>query len=234
MPKKAHTEEQIVAVLRQGQAGEKVADICPCRAELADQVNMRRFPDNHFLLLFRCVITVLMVLSLAMAQPPERPMTSAESDSSPEIERLVKTFGGEWSVVEKFEHSEFFPTGVTRKGTARINRGTGGTTVIEDYHSDGSAGRLDFLLVIWWDKGAKVYRLFTCANDVNRACELRGTARWEGDRFINDYEEMVAGKETKFQDSFYQTTPVSFTLVAAISVIRGSMQPLITTKYTRR
>ena len=28
MPKKGHTEEQIVAVLRQGEAGEKVADIC--------------------------------------------------------------------------------------------------------------------------------------------------------------------------------------------------------------
>jgi putative transposase len=28
MPKKAHTDEQIVAVLRQGEAGEKVAEIC--------------------------------------------------------------------------------------------------------------------------------------------------------------------------------------------------------------
>ena len=28
MPKKAHSEEQIVAVLRQGEAGEKVGDIC--------------------------------------------------------------------------------------------------------------------------------------------------------------------------------------------------------------
>jgi len=28
MPKKGHTEEQIVAALRQGQAGEKVAEIC--------------------------------------------------------------------------------------------------------------------------------------------------------------------------------------------------------------
>ena len=28
MPKKAHSEEQIVTVLRQGEAGEKVADIC--------------------------------------------------------------------------------------------------------------------------------------------------------------------------------------------------------------
>ncbi len=29
MPKKAHTEEQIVAVLRQAEAGEKVRDILP-------------------------------------------------------------------------------------------------------------------------------------------------------------------------------------------------------------
>ena len=28
MPKKAHSEEQIVAVLRQGEAGQKVGDIC--------------------------------------------------------------------------------------------------------------------------------------------------------------------------------------------------------------
>lgn len=28
MPKKAHSEEQIVGVLRQGEAGEKVGDIC--------------------------------------------------------------------------------------------------------------------------------------------------------------------------------------------------------------
>ena len=28
MPKKVHTEEQIVGALRQGQAGEKVAEIC--------------------------------------------------------------------------------------------------------------------------------------------------------------------------------------------------------------
>lgn len=28
MPKKGHTEEQIVAVLQDGEAGEKIADIC--------------------------------------------------------------------------------------------------------------------------------------------------------------------------------------------------------------
>jgi hypothetical protein len=58
---------------------------------------------NRFLLLFRYLITVLSVLALSVAQQVERTMTSAMSDSSPELERLVKTFGGEWNVVENFE-----------------------------------------------------------------------------------------------------------------------------------
>jgi hypothetical protein len=189
---------------------------------------------NRSLLLFRYLVTVLSLFTLAWAQRAERATTSAESDSSPEIERLVKSFGGEWKVVETFEHSEFFPNGGTRKGTARVSLGTGGTTVIEDYHSDGTAGRLDLIAVIWWDKDAKLYRFFTCANNVNRACELRGTAHWEGETFVNDYEEMVAGRKTKFQDSFSQITPTSFTLIAAISTVPGAMKPLITTMYTRR
>jgi hypothetical protein len=100
---------------------------------------------NRSLLLFRHLATVLNVLIFAWAQPAEETMTSSESDSSAEIERLVKAFGGEWGVVETFERSEFLPNGGSRKGTARLSLGTGGTTLIEDYHSDGSAGRLDFI-----------------------------------------------------------------------------------------
>ena len=171
---------------------------------------------NRSLLLFRYLITVLSLFTLAWGQQAERATTSAESDSSPEIERLVKSFGGEWKVVETLEHNDFFPNGGTRKGTARRSLGTGGTTVIEDYHSDGTAGRLDFIAIIWWDKDAKLYRFFTCSNNVNRACELRGTAHWEGETFVNDYEEMVAGRKTKFQGKFFcKVSPTSFSLTAA-------------------
>jgi len=190
--------------------------------------------NRFFLLLVCCLITVLSLLTFALREQAEKAMTSVESDSSPEIERLVKTFGGEWKVVETFERSDYFPNGGARKGTARVSLGTGGTTLIENYHSDGSAGRLDFLAIIWWDKDAKAYRVFTCANDIKHACELRGTAHWEGETFVNDYEEVVAGKQTKFQDSFSQITPTSFTLIAAIAATRGPAKPLIITKYTRR
>ena len=135
---------------------------------------------NRSLLLFRYLITVLILFTLAWAQRAERAATSAESDSSPEIERLVKSFGGEWKVVETLEHSEFSPNGGARKGTARVSLGTGGTTVIEDYHSDGTAGRMDFIAIIWWDKDAKLYRFFTCASEPAEFCSLSASLRKTG------------------------------------------------------
>lgn len=82
--------------------------------------------ERFLFLLVRYLITVLSLLTLALPEQAEKAMTSVESDSNPEIERLVKTFGGEWKVVENFERSDFFPNGGARKGTARVSLGAGG------------------------------------------------------------------------------------------------------------
>ena len=31
---------------------------------------------------------------------------------------------------------------------------------------------------------------------------MRGTAHWEGEKFVNDYEETIGGKETRWRDTF--------------------------------
>ena len=92
---------------------------------------------------------------------------------SPEMQRLFDAFTGEWAVSESFEIS---PSrhGQTRQGTASFRAGPG-FSLIEDYQSNGSAGKLNFLAVLWWDQSAKSYRLLTCAN--NDGCEVRGTAK---------------------------------------------------------
>jgi hypothetical protein len=71
--------------------------------------------NRLLLLLVRYLIAVLSLLSFALPEQAEKAMRSVESDSSPEIERLVNTFGGEWKVVENFERSGFFPNGGARK-----------------------------------------------------------------------------------------------------------------------
>jgi len=151
----------------------------------------------------------------------------------PEMDRLAKALVGDWNTTETMERGELFPNGGERHGIVHVRLAAGGTTLIYEVHSDGSAGRLDGMLVIWWDKEASLYRFFICFNNPNHPCEMRGTAHWEGDSFVNDYEEIVKGKRTPWRDSF-TFTPTSHTLVAAMEVAGGAMKTLITTRATRR
>jgi heme-degrading monooxygenase HmoA len=158
--------------------------------------------------------------------------SAAESTASPAMKRLFQAFVGRWRVEETFAQSEFFPKGGSRTGRAHFTIGTSGTSLIEDYHSNGSAGKLDFLMVVWWDSEIQRYRVFTCSNDPENAGKLRGTAHWEGGTFVNDYEVVVNGKPKKSQDRFSELTPQSFTLVAGITTGKR-FEHLITTRYKR-
>jgi hypothetical protein len=158
--------------------------------------------------------------------------SAAESTASPAMKHLFQAFVGYWRVEETFAQSEFFPKGGSRRGRAHFSIGTGGTSLIEDYHSNGSAGKLDFLMVVWWDSEIQRYRVFTCSNDSQNAGKLRGTAHWERGTFVNDYEEVVNSEPKKFQDRFSELTPQSFTLVAGPMTGRR-FERQITTTYKR-
>jgi hypothetical protein len=149
------------------------------------------------------------------------------------MERLAKALVGDWNTTETMERGEVFPNGGSRRGLVHVRLAAGGTTLIYEVHSDGSAGKLDGMLVIWWDKAANLYRVFICFNNPNHPCEMRGTGHWEGDSFANDYEETVKGSKTPWRDTF-TFTPDSHTLVAAMELGNGRMETMITTKATRR
>jgi hypothetical protein len=162
-------------------------------------------------------------------------VASADSASNPEMQRLERALAGTWITSESFAHNEFYPNGAERKGTARFSLATGGTSLIEEVHSDGSAGRLDFMVVIWWDNEAKIYKFFTCGNGGNNPCKIRGTAQWDGGSFVNDYELTIRGVKKRWKDTFSEITPKSFTLVAAMESANGNaMQPMITTHYRKK
>jgi hypothetical protein len=91
----------------------------------------------------------------------------------------------------------------------------------------------DGFLTIWWDRNAKLYFFLACFNNPNGPCRMRGTGHWEGDSFVNDYEETVKGKRTSWRDSF-TFAPSAHTLVAAMEADGGAMRTQITTSATRR
>lgn len=181
-----------------------------------------------------CLLASALMTQLAVAQQSGKLTQPAEGAASPEMDRLAKAIGGDWTTAESMERSEFFPNGGSRHGRAHIRLVAGGTILFAEFHSDGSAGKLDGLYLIWWDKSASIYRFFVCFNDSKSPCKLRGTAHWEGDNFVNDYEEMVEGKMTKCRDSFTHIAPTSHTLTAAVDAGDGTMKTLITTTNTRR
>ena len=179
------------------------------------------------------LIVVLSASAYLCARDKQVRPDSAENSARIEVQKLLRTFEGNWNVFENFRKSEFFPKGGARTGTAKITPGPGRLSLVEDYHSNGSAGKLDLLAVIWWDSSAQIYRPLICANDGD-GCVVRGTLRWQGNTLINDYDEVIGGKKRKMRDSFVDITPTSFTLTAAVFTQGSEWQPIITTRYKRQ
>jgi len=152
----------------------------------------------------------------------------SELQPSPEMQKLIDTFSGNWAVRETFEVSAS-RQGKRRQGTASFRVGPG-FSLIEDYRSGGSAGSLRFLALLWWDQTAQVYRLLTCAN--NDGCSLRGTVIWEGKKLVNSWEQTVDGKTARFKDSFVDIQPSSFRLLSEGSTSERTIWRVIT-EYTR-
>jgi hypothetical protein len=173
------------------------------------------------------------LVTLAAVQQSGATTTQSKRSAVPEMDRLAQALVGDWNTTETMEHSEIFPNGGSRHGVVHVRLAAGGTTLLYEVHSDGPAGKLEGMLVIWWDKGASLYRLFGCFNNPAHPCKMRGSAHWDGETFVNDYEEIVNGNKTSWRDSF-SFTPSSHTLVAAVNAGNGKMKTLITTKATRR
>ena len=161
---------------------------------------------------------------------------SADSAAFPEMARLAKVFAGDWNTVEIVQHGKPVPDGTGRHGTVHVRLDGGGTALVSEGHSVGTVGGdLQWFITIWWDSNAKCYRFLTCFRTPGDAgCELRGNAHWDGDTFVNDYEEVIDGKRTKMQDRWTDITSNSHTLTESHDIGNGVMKPYVVSHNTRQ
>ncbi|HMH41928.1 MAG TPA: hypothetical protein VK557_00470 [Pyrinomonadaceae bacterium] len=155
---------------------------------------------------------------------------------SPEMARLAKVFAGDWNAVEVMQRGKPVPDGAGRRGTVHVRVAGGGTVLVSEGHSVGTVGGdLQWFITIWWDPNTKCYRFLTCfRTPADAGCELRGTAHWDGDTFVNDYEEVINGKRTKMQDLWTDITPNSHTLTESHDAGNGVMKPYVVSHNTRQ
>lgn len=175
----------------------------------------------------------LLWLSLCLLAAAIPDAVCAQQAPIPEMKRLQDAFAGDWKTAETMERTSFFPNGGARAGIAHFRLGPGGYSLVGEGRSDGSAGKLEFMIIVWWDPAQHLYPYFVCFNYDRKPCRIRGTAHWEGNDFVNEYESAEGGKNAKWRDTFTAFKPDSFTLVAARQMEDGSMKTIITTTNTR-
>ena len=180
-------------------------------------------------LFVECLAAVVLLATPAPAQ-------SSDSATISAMARLAKVFVGDWNTVEVVQFGKPVPAGAGRRGTTHVTLTGGGTALVSEGHSVGRVGGdLRWFITVWWDPDAKLYRLLTCFRAPTEAgCALRGTAHWDGDTLVNDYEEVVNGKRTKMQDVWSDFTQNSHTLTERHDTGSGVMEPYVVSQDTRR
>jgi hypothetical protein len=150
--------------------------------------------------------------------------------------RLAKMMVGDWKTVQLVQYGKPVAKNAGRQGIVRVRLAGGGTVLVSEGHSRGSVGGdLRWFITTWWDSTANCHRLLVCfATPGSAGCELRGTAAWEGEKFVNSYEETINGKQTKVQDIWSDMRANSHTLTEARDIGNGVMTPYVVSRETRQ
>src|SRR5260370_41942508 len=94
-----------------------------------------------------CLLASALMTQLAVAQQSGKLTQPAEGAASPEMDRLAKAIGGDWTTAESMERREVFPNGGSHHLPAGIPLVVGGARLVAVFHSDGFAGELGGLLL---------------------------------------------------------------------------------------
>ena len=151
-----------------------------------------------------------------------------------EMQRLLRTFEGTWLLSEEHEP----PGGASRESVSvgqQIWRpGPGGFTLIEEYRSGTSAGKIFGLSVTWWDQKAQGYRALWCVNTNPGGCTVMASlAKWQGGEFILGNEFERNGQKFTFKEVISDIAPDSFTQTLYQGVAGGELKRLMTIRATK-
>jgi hypothetical protein len=166
------------------------------------------------------------ILSWALA-------SQAVAEPSAEIERLIDTFEGRWSVRETHEPSAWRPQRATGVGTAEFTRGPGSMSLLQTYRSSVGEFAFEGHGVTWWNSKAQHYEGIWCENTAPDGCDHSGAALWKDNRLIAEYQDDMDGKPTKERRTISNITPNSFTVVIEMAVGDAPLRPAIKIQYER-
>ena len=149
---------------------------------------------------------------------------------APEMLPVLSTVGT-WSAVVKNEPSPWNPKGSTDKGTMVMSKGPGGSSVIQDFRSNGPMGPYQGHAIIYWDTIAKKQSSVWCDNV--SGCVF-GVTKMDGDKkWSTEMEQEFQGKKMKMVSHGTIVDPNTMHEEFTQSVDGGPMQKIMTIDYKR-
>jgi hypothetical protein len=142
----------------------------------------------------------------------------------PEMQRLSKLYVGTWTSTETYPKSPISPNGGVNTGVYTSEIGPAGNSIINRFHSKGSVGEFQGVMVMTWDPAEKAYKAYAFGDSFPAA--LVETGRWENDVLVYRAEFSAGGMNfvmrtaTKFLDGGKLTSD-------AFSSANGSPETLV-------
>ena len=166
------------------------------------------------------------------AAKPKEQMGMPMPKPAPEMTKMIKMMGGNWTVAEKHDASPMMPAG-TSKGTAVLTPGPAGMSLTEKYHSTGAMGSFNGLGTFWWDAKAQVYRGVWCDSMSPNGCDANGTTKWEGDKLVGTMEGEMNGQKMLTRLTYSDFKSDSFVMTMESGPDASKLQKVMTITYTK-
>lgn len=154
--------------------------------------------------------------------------SQATSQSSGDMQSLIKALSGKWSLEVKFESDNSAPNTATQHGEEVWRATPGDLTFLQEEHMPIPGRELFLLGVIWWDSKTKDFHGMECNSHNPHVCDVKGSLtdisiQWDGKAFvINETEPSPSGGRRLWRESILDITPGSFTQTGDACNLDGS------------
>jgi hypothetical protein len=160
---------------------------------------------------------------------------SAGTRSAPQMEKLIHALAGEWSTEETYEPSDLVPKGGTGHSRDSYRVGPARSSLIEEYHSEGTAGKSWGIGIIWWDAEAQGFHFIWCDSyALDRGCRVSSQlGKWDGNDYVETDEHEVSGKRVFEKEIWSDFAPNSFSQMLYVGGSSDKLKRFLTIKAKR-
>ena len=147
-------------------------------------------------------IWALIGLTIFSQESPVSVARAQEQDNvpkaSPEMQHLQRLYLGTWDFTETYGKTSFSPNGGSDVGVYTSEPGPGGNSILNRFHSKGSVGEFEGMLVMTWDPKDKAYKSYVFGN-ASPGCVTQ-TGQFEGEDLVFRSEFATEGMKLKMRN----------------------------------